>query len=303
VFLLAPLLVGSHLLAVADSVPVFDVKKSCQGRDVAAVFAGRNSDTVCIQSEQEARDQLRKIWGEFSAKDKAGCTLTATTGCIPSYIELLTCLEIIRDVDKLRATSSDRPASRQSTQQEQMLAQQQNQTARTGAGRDHIREVQRDLLRKGYDPGPVDGIFGPKTEGALREFQKAQQLPVTGQLDDRSLAALKAGQTEVGGEKSTGPKETPTPTSPSTPRETSAPTSPTTPPGPQETSTAISPSTPPETSAPTSPSTPQETSAQRSPDNQPNTLSQKPNAPEEPIAGEDAKRSWWRSLWDRLWGR
>ena len=101
VFLLAPLLVGSHLLAVADSVPVFDVKKSCQGRDVAAVFAGRNSDTVCIQSEEEARDQLRKIWGEFSAKDKAGCTLTATTGGIPSYIELLTCLEIIRDVDKI----------------------------------------------------------------------------------------------------------------------------------------------------------------------------------------------------------
>ena len=204
---------------------------------------------------------------------------------------------------------------RQSTQQEQILAQQQGQTTRTGASRDHIREVQRALLRKGYDPGQVDGIFGPKTEGALRQFQKAQQLPVTGRLDDRSLAALRAGQTEVGGEKSTGPKEispqtspstpqgpqeTSAPTSPSTPQETSAPTTPSTS---QETSVQRSPSTPQATPAPGSPSTPQETSVHRSPDNQSNTLSQKPNAPEEPIAGEGAKRSWWRSLWERLWGR
>ena len=107
-FVFAPLLLGSHLLAVADSVPVFDVKKSCQGRDVEAVFAGRTSNT-CIRSEEAARDQLKKSWGEFSAKDKVGCVATAKIGGSPSYIELITCLEINRDLDKLRATSSDKP--------------------------------------------------------------------------------------------------------------------------------------------------------------------------------------------------
>ena len=107
-YVFAPLLLGSHLLAVADSVPVFDVKKSCQGRDVVAVFAGRNSDT-CIQSEEAARDQLKKSWGEFPAKDKVGCVATAKIGGSPSYIELITCLEINRDLDKLRATPSDKP--------------------------------------------------------------------------------------------------------------------------------------------------------------------------------------------------
>ena len=63
-FVFAPLLVGSHLLAVADSFPVFDVKRSCQGPEIEAVFAGRNADT-CIQSEEAARDQLKKIWGSF----------------------------------------------------------------------------------------------------------------------------------------------------------------------------------------------------------------------------------------------
>jgi hypothetical protein len=107
-FFFAPLLLGSHLLAVADSVPVFDIKKSCEGRNVAAVFGPRNSDT-CIKSEEAARDQLKKSWGEFAAKDKMGCVATAKIGGTPSYIEVLTCLEIIRDLDKMRATSSDKP--------------------------------------------------------------------------------------------------------------------------------------------------------------------------------------------------
>ena len=68
--------------------------------------------------------------------------------------------------------------------------------------RDQIRAVQRALLRKGYDISAIDGTFGDKTERALRKFQKAQGLPVTGLLDDRSLAALKIGQRGAAG---TGP--------------------------------------------------------------------------------------------------
>jgi hypothetical protein len=104
-FVLAPLLVGSYLLAVADSVPVFDVKKICQ---IAAAFGGRDSKS-CIESEEAIREQLKKISAEFSAKDKAGCVATAKIGGLPSYTELITCLEIIQDVDKMRATSSDKP--------------------------------------------------------------------------------------------------------------------------------------------------------------------------------------------------
>ena len=83
VFVLAPLLVGSHLLAVADSVPVFDVKESCQGREIGAVFAGRNSET-CIQSEEAARDQLKKSWGEFPAKDRSAASLAISNSSLVS---------------------------------------------------------------------------------------------------------------------------------------------------------------------------------------------------------------------------
>ena len=107
-FVLAPLLVGSHLLAVADSVPVFDVTKICRGPAIEAAFAGRDSKS-CIESEEATREQLKKSWGEFPAKDKVGCVATAKIGGLPSYTELITCLEINRDLDKLRATSSDKP--------------------------------------------------------------------------------------------------------------------------------------------------------------------------------------------------
>jgi len=59
VFILAPLLVGSHLLLIAGSVPVFDLKKTCQGAEISGVFVGRTPDT-CIQSEEATRDQLKK---------------------------------------------------------------------------------------------------------------------------------------------------------------------------------------------------------------------------------------------------
>jgi hypothetical protein len=53
-----------------------------------------------------------------------------------------------------------------------------------------IPEVQRALNDAGFDAGDVDGILGPRTQAALRRFQQSQQLEVTGDLNDRTLAAL-----------------------------------------------------------------------------------------------------------------
>jgi hypothetical protein len=37
------------------------------------------------------------------------------------------------------------------------------------------RQVQQRLAQRGYDPGPVDGVAGPKTQSALRQFQTSRQ--------------------------------------------------------------------------------------------------------------------------------
>lgn len=53
-----------------------------------------------------------------------------------------------------------------------------------------VREAQERLNALGYNVGTPDGSAGPKTAKALREFQQAQGLPVTGRLDTATAGAL-----------------------------------------------------------------------------------------------------------------
>jgi len=55
------------------------------------------------------------------------------------------------------------------------------------------KNAQQALKEKGYDPGPIDGVHGPRTSAAVREFQKAEGLPVTGQVDGETRERLMAG--------------------------------------------------------------------------------------------------------------
>jgi peptidoglycan hydrolase-like protein with peptidoglycan-binding domain len=53
-----------------------------------------------------------------------------------------------------------------------------------------ITQVQEKLRQLGFDAGPANGDFGAKTQTALGQFQLANNLPASGQLDDQTLAAL-----------------------------------------------------------------------------------------------------------------
>lgn len=52
-----------------------------------------------------------------------------------------------------------------------------------------ISQIQSALRSRGYDPGPIDNIFGGQTKTALRKFQMDNGLPV-GNLDYETLRAL-----------------------------------------------------------------------------------------------------------------
>jgi peptidoglycan hydrolase-like protein with peptidoglycan-binding domain len=63
-----------------------------------------------------------------------------------------------------------------------------------------VRQIQQALKDKGFDAGPIDGQLGPQTEQALRSFQQAQGLQASGQIDQKTMAALgvQAGQSTQG---------------------------------------------------------------------------------------------------------
>lgn len=65
--------------------------------------------------------------------------------------------------------------------------------------RQNVMQVQKDLRGKGYYTGKVDGISGPQTRSAIRRYQKAEGLAVTGRIDARTAGKLGVGQESVGG--------------------------------------------------------------------------------------------------------
>jgi hypothetical protein len=94
------------LSARSDDIPTLDVNPVCHGITVqGGLEAGlqQTSFQQCVQSEQEVREQLKKQWSTFSAADKQHCVSLAKTGGESSYTELLTCLEMARDVRQLHS--------------------------------------------------------------------------------------------------------------------------------------------------------------------------------------------------------
>ncbi len=61
---------------------------------------------------------------------------------------------------------------------------------------DQVRRLQEDLASLGYYAGSVDGVYGPQTEAAVREFQAASQLTVDGIAGSNTRAVLEQ-QTET----------------------------------------------------------------------------------------------------------
>jgi len=56
--------------------------------------------------------------------------------------------------------------------------------------RNDVRKMQQTLQGKGYYHGEVDGVFGLRTRASIRGLQKAENLPVTGQLDTQTADKL-----------------------------------------------------------------------------------------------------------------
>jgi peptidoglycan hydrolase-like protein with peptidoglycan-binding domain len=75
------------------------------------------------------------------------------------------------------------------------------------AGRDgsqRVKELQRRLRSLGYRPGPVNGVFGKRTQAAVGWFQHKHQLPLTGVVTVGTLRHIRAAQAEARGAERQG---------------------------------------------------------------------------------------------------
>ena len=84
------------VIAVADGMPKYDIARGCRADNTQAfdLSTGQN-ETIkkCVSDEQGAMEQLQTQWSQFRESDRAQCSVDASIGGTPSYVELLTCLQ------------------------------------------------------------------------------------------------------------------------------------------------------------------------------------------------------------------
>ena len=96
---------GQNVRVRAGGPPTLNVGPSCDAASRGAVILGRDKK-ACLGDETTAQDTLKQNWSKYAAADKSECTGMVTTGGPASYVELLSCVEILRDARNIRNTDA-----------------------------------------------------------------------------------------------------------------------------------------------------------------------------------------------------
>jgi len=89
-------------IRVSNTVPTFDMVRECRLEAGSMVDFDR-----CSRDEAIALRQLQQAWTKFADADKKTCVGESTIGGFASYVELLSCLEMAREVVSANANPED----------------------------------------------------------------------------------------------------------------------------------------------------------------------------------------------------
>jgi hypothetical protein len=109
---IAMVMIMPILSARSDDIPTLDVNPVCRGIAMQGELeAGlqQTSFQECVKSEQAVREEIKKEWSTFTTADKTHCVALAKTGGEASYTELISCMEMARDVRKLHENANSLP--------------------------------------------------------------------------------------------------------------------------------------------------------------------------------------------------
>ena len=76
--------------------------------------------------------------------------------------------------------------------------------AQLGSSGDQVKQIQQKLASLGYDVGTPDGVFGSKTQSAVKAFQRDNGLTADGVVGTKTLAALGLSGSSSSGSGSSG---------------------------------------------------------------------------------------------------
>ncbi|MHC2018142.1 hypothetical protein [Methylobacterium sp. CM6247] len=83
----------TNITALAGELPRYNVEATCRAAPSLEV-GDRNTDQTCVRDETQARTQLGQQWAGFDEKRRDQCIQEESIGGTPSYVDLLTCLQM-----------------------------------------------------------------------------------------------------------------------------------------------------------------------------------------------------------------
>jgi len=119
--------------------------------------------------------QLRKV----EVRADGGAVIL--TGAVPTIGASARASELAREVPGVRSVKNE--LTYESRRRE-------GPRVATPGSHAQVMAMQHALKDKGFDPGPIDGALGPRTTSALREYQKSENLTMTGKMDHDTAAKL-----------------------------------------------------------------------------------------------------------------
>lgn len=85
-------LVASGTLAYGQGVPKMNYAATCKATP-ATGMSQQDTIAACMNDEKDAQRGLPPIWAKSSRNSRTNCLAETTQGGLPSYVELLTCLQ------------------------------------------------------------------------------------------------------------------------------------------------------------------------------------------------------------------
>jgi hypothetical protein len=178
------------LSARSDDIPTLDVRPVCRGiasQSADPLAAGLKATfEECVKSEQGVREQLKQAWPTFSEADKKHCITLAKTGGEASNTELLTCLEMSRDVRALRYAATTTPSGADVTKKKASPSLPTTRPAPSGETSQRTATKELSVSETG---APKKELEGAKSDGFTAKASEA--------LAQRKLADAEAALQRV----------------------------------------------------------------------------------------------------------
>jgi hyperosmotically inducible protein len=169
----------ARTVAASIAEGVEHVKAVKNDLQVVAVGDRQATDISDKDITRQINERLSKTTQLTKIDARADGGVVLLTGSVPTIGASARASELARRVSGVRAVKN-----------ELTHAQAERDHSSLSESHGQVVAMQQALKDKGFDPGPIDGIEGPRTLSALKNYQKSEQVTMTGKLDAATAAKL-----------------------------------------------------------------------------------------------------------------